>query len=326
LHGLGEDGEAAMLVACDETPEVRAILWSPEASVELPSLGGPSVTPYGVLGGGAALGCAESSDPYGADTFVSRPVFWEGGVVHDLGTLGGPLGCALASNARGLVVGACQPDRIDPSLDRRPMRACAWSTAGVRDLGDLGGGEAVAYDVNSRGWVAGSSTTAASAEAPGEEHAFVSTGKTLHDLGTLGGAFSLAWALNERGEVVGMSYTGEPSRPGVVSFHAFAWRRGTLRDLGTLGGSMSEAFDVNGDGVIVGWSSLEAPVDGTIDHAAVWQGDGPAIDLNALVADSRGCVLTRALSINDAGTVLADAHCYDGDQVVILEPIESRNR
>ena len=83
---------------------------------------------------------------------------WDAEGVHDLGTLGGPLGSATAANGRGIIVGTCQP--LDPVLGTLPPRACVWRDGGVVGLSGLGGPEAWASDVNARGWIVGNSDTA----------------------------------------------------------------------------------------------------------------------------------------------------------------------
>jgi len=309
-HGLSDEGFATLVLSCEQAPHSRAVLWT-GASLPLGSLGGSSVTPYGVARGGIVLGAS-------GDGSETSPVIWDDGVPRDLGTLGGPHGGALAANARGTIVGGCQAGEVEPSLHRRPIRACVWTDSGVRDLGDLGGAEASAYDINGRGWVVGSSLTPLPHDGWFEEHAFLVAAKPMRDLGTLGGPQSYAWALNERGDVVGMSYT-TPSRTGELTFHAFLWRRNVLQDLGTLGGTMSEAIDVNDDGAIVGWSQLAKGDGVTSEHAVLWR-EGVPLDLNDLVDDAKGCVLMRALAINGGGSILADARCPDGDQVVVLKP------
>jgi probable HAF family extracellular repeat protein len=317
-HGLSGDGRALMVVACEGAPGVRAIRWAAGRSVELAAPGAPIATPYGLGPGDVVVGSAETADLDDDGPRVARPVVWENGSARDLGTLGGTLGGALAINAHGTIVGACQAEGTEPWLPG-PMRACAWSSGGVvRDLGDLGGTHAAAYDINDRGWIVGSSAMRVASGAAFEEHAFLLAGKKMRDLGTLGGQASFAWAINERGDVVGASYTGEPAPPGEVSFRAFLWRGNTLRDLGTLGGSISEALDVNDDGLIVGWSRLQDPVDGEADHAVIWLKEIP-LDLNDLIVEAHGCVVTRATSIDAAGSILADARCFDGNHVVILE-------
>jgi len=313
-HGLGHDGAAAGILVCDGGPAFQAVAWNGSEVTELPTLGGPSATPYGVGRDGLIVGMAETPETYDSESHVQRPVVWDAGTVRDLETLGGPLGAATAINASGMIVGVSQPATDDPSLGRKPVRACVWDAWSIRDIGDLGGPEAFAHDVNDRGWVVGNSTTRIRLGAWFEEHAFLYDGHSMRDLGTLGGPVSLAWAINSNGDVVGYSYPATPA-PELLSWHAFVWHRGTMIDLGTLGGQFSEALDINDRGDIVGWSRLG----NSVDHAVLWRW-GQLLDLNAVVPGDTECVLTRATAINDQGQILADASCDGRPRVALLTP------
>ena len=321
-HGLDERGNAVAQMSCDGWLSARGVMWSEGAMTELPSLGGPNATPYGLLADGVVVGMADTREMYDETSFVARAVIWEGGAPRVLKSLGGSQSSAMAINARGTVVGACQPVEVSGQLGRRPLRACSWNSGRVRELGDLGGQESAAYDVNRKGWIAGSATTATPLPSGFgfEEHAFVSNGKSMRDLGTLGGPFSLAWAINDRGDAVGQSLTAELGESGERPVHAFLWRRGAMRDLGTLGGPLSTALDVNTVGDIVGWSRLTEPIGNIFDHAVLWHAD-VMIDLNDVLDDARGCEVTGATAINDRGQILANARCGDDDRVVLLEPL-----
>jgi probable HAF family extracellular repeat protein len=261
---------------------------------------------------------------YDSQYHVTRPVVWDEGVARDLGTLGGPLGAAAAMNPSGTIVGVCQPDTEYPSLKRRPSRACVWKGGAIQDLGDLGGPEAAALDVNNRGWIVGFSTTGTPLPAVDyfEEHAFLFDGRRMRDLGTLGGPASIAYSLNNRGEIVGFSYPADYNAGGALSWSAFVWRDGAMHDLDGLGGPFSVALDINDRGDIVGWSFPPAPIENWPDRALLWRDDEP-LDLNDLVPDRSGCILTSATSINNAGDILANARCDYKQRVVLLTPYRS---
>jgi len=311
-HGLGQRGEAVGVLSCDGGPASKAVMWDDAGLTELPTLGGPSAMPFGIGSSGLVVGMAETSEMYDADYNVQRPVLWDTATIRELGTLGGPLGVATAMSDSGVVVGASQGANDDPSLGRKPLRACVWDGESILDIGDLGGLESVAYDVNDRGWIVGWSTTGAPLGPWFEEHAFVYDGGSMLDLGTLGGSTSLAWAINAAGDVVGYSYTA----PGTPSRHAFLWRKGSLIDLGTLGGPFSEALDINDRGDIVGWSRRAD----FVDHAVLWR-EGRVLDLNDLAAGAAGCVVTRATAIANRGDILADVRCGGRSRVALLTPM-----
>jgi probable HAF family extracellular repeat protein len=325
-HGLAQSGDAAGIILCEGEYVPKAVRWGPTGMTELPTLGGPSATPFGIGRNGVVVGFAETPEMYDSESHVQRPVIWEGVVARDLGTLGGPLGAATAINSSGLIVGTSQLPTVDPLLERRPLRACAWEAGSIRDLGDLGGPEASAYDVNERGSIVGSSTTTIFLPSglALEEHAFLFDGRSMRDLGTLGGRFSLAYAINSKGDVVGISTPPTPpsSRS---SWHAFIWAKDAMRDLGTLGGPYSAAFDINNRGDVVGWSQTSQDSDFS-QHAVLWRGNQP-LDLNDLVSGAApDCVLTSATAITERGNILADMQCGGRPRVVILDPVDDDGR
>jgi probable HAF family extracellular repeat protein len=144
----------------------------------------------------------------------------------------------------------------------------------------------------------------------------------MRDLGTVGGPASFAYSVNVRGEVVGFSIPASDTGGGLPTLHAFVWWEGSMRDLGTLGGAFSEAMDINDQGDIVGWSFTAAPLENWPDRAVLWHGD-EAFDLNDLVPDRAGCVLTRATAIDNAGAILANARCDYKQRVVLLTPVRA---
>jgi probable HAF family extracellular repeat protein len=77
-------------------------------------------------------------------------------------------------------------------------------------------------------------------------------------------------------------------------------------DLGTLGGRESFAFGINDAGQVVGWSHTSTTA-GT-QHAFIIGSNGVGMaDLNSLVSQSGGVVLTEAQGINNLGQVAAIA-------------------
>src|SRR5262245_52391610 len=60
FHGLGENGEAAGILVCDDGPASQAVSWDEFGVAELATLGGPSAAPFGVARKGVVLGWAET--------------------------------------------------------------------------------------------------------------------------------------------------------------------------------------------------------------------------------------------------------------------------
>jgi len=123
------------------------------------------------------------------------------------------------------------------------------------------------------------------------------------DLGTLGGANSRAWAINDSGIVAGQAETSTGET------HAFIYNDlAGMVDIGTLGGSDSWAYDINAQGHVVGMSLTE---DGEL-HAFIWDGIGMT-DLNALLPEGSGWVLTVARGVNDRDEIVGWGY-YNGEQ------------
>ena len=90
-------------------------------------------------------------------------------------------------------------------------------------------------------------------------------------------------------------------------------RDGVIHDLGTLGGAFSTARGINNAGHIVGGSLTG----GDECHHAFLYVDGEMLDLNDLIEP--GWEVVHALSINDAGDILAIANNGGGDLPVLLK-------
>jgi probable HAF family extracellular repeat protein len=95
----------------------------------------------------------------------------------------------------------------------------------------------------------------------------------------------------------------------------------SLTDLGTLGGSFSVANDINALGILVGSSATGA---GSDVHAFVY--DTVMRDLNNLLVNGFGWVLTDAEGINDlgqitgTGTIGGQSHAFRLTPTTVPEP------
>jgi probable HAF family extracellular repeat protein len=166
--------------------------------------------------------------------------FYAGGVMRDLGTLGGSISVAFGINDLGQIVGRSRNAAGE-------VHAFLYERGVMTDLGTLGGTFSTARALNAQGWIVGGS------RLPNQQmRAFVVIRGVMRELGTLGGTYSEAFAINNAGVIVGAAHilAEEP--------HAFAYHNGTMTDLGTLGGAYSVAFGVNDLGHIVGESETSS--------------------------------------------------------------------
>jgi probable HAF family extracellular repeat protein len=182
---------------------------------------------------------------------------WSGGVLVDLGTLGGSSSSAYGINATGETAGA--------SITAGGRFHAFFSNGGtLQDLGTLGGANSYGMALNDAGQVAGNAQTGA-----GYMTAFLWDGQQMKGLGTLGGTQSYAYGINSAGDVVGYSWTSD----GVT--HGFLYRGGMMLDLNSLleigsGWTIDGAYGINEAGQIL--------------TQATYQGEHYAVDLNPTLA------------------------------------------
>lgn len=203
-----------------------------------------------------------------------RAKFYDGRMVRDLGTLGGPAATIAALNDAGQVAGS---SRI--SATSTVEHAFRWSKeTGMVKLAPPGVLSSSASDINSRGWVAGS------AQFPGEppeewRRAFRWTpGTGMVGLGALERGANGA-ALNDAGTVVGSS----ASRP-------VQWPATSPVPLESSGG-FGYANDINNAGQVVGAAGrpgsnvavLWTPQNGLVDFGLRMRSVAQKINAHGLV-------------------------------------------
>jgi probable HAF family extracellular repeat protein len=187
--GVSENGLVDPVI---NFPELEPVVWKGGRIIRLGTFGGTFGQANAINDRGQVVGFATNTIPtpvsiaaFGCDVDLpvpteSRAFIWDGGDIHDLGTLGGTDSCALSINERGQVAGYSFTD----SSSNPPVHPFLWHHGTMLDLGTLGGTFALTFALNNRGEVAGFSFL------PGDSvsHPSLWHRGQIIDLGTLGGA------------------------------------------------------------------------------------------------------------------------------------------
>jgi probable HAF family extracellular repeat protein len=304
-------------------PLEKAVLWRNGKLTDLGTLGGNQSDAGAVNDRGQVAGAALNSVPdpipdsagvlgenncavLPINTTEVRAFVWQDGVMHDLGTLGGPDAMASWINNDGLVAGqSFTSSVVNASTGYPTMDPFLWHDGKMIDLGTLGGTSGTANWLTDRGDVIGTSNL----KGDQTHHAFVWRGGKMIDLGTLGGSNSEAFFANEAGDIVGRA---DFSSNG-TDHHAFLSHGGKMIDLGTVDGDPSStAYSINARDQVVGDSSG--------GHAWLWE-NGSIRDLNSLISPASTLSMEAAAFINDRGEIYGTAVLPNGSQhVVVLVP------
>lgn len=252
------------------------------ADFTLTDLGSVTISPstYVYFGSSNATGGA-TGDIYSTTTGENHAYYYQSGVGHDIGTLGGSYAFATSMNSSNNIAGYS-------SIAGDSAYHALYYDGSMHDLGTLGGTDSYANSINSTNSVVGESAIANDAGY----HAFLYNG-TMQDLGTLGGNYSGAYAINDNNVIVGYSSTTDDAES-----HAFMYSNGAMNDLGTLGGFYSSAYGISSNGLIVGDSNLVG--DENSSHAFLY--DGVMHDLGTLGGD-----YSSAFAVNSLGWVLGNS-------------------
>jgi probable HAF family extracellular repeat protein len=213
------------------------------------------------------------------------------------------LSSARGINRHGMVVGAVKRSGLTD------YQAFVWQDGETTLLvNTLGGSYSTANAVSDSGVVVGTAT-----DANGFEHAFrYENGQMVGLPAAQRGPRDEAYAVNAAGDVVGACVLANFHR------HACLWKGGGVVDLGALpDAAWSKAFGINDAGVAVGQSGGE----GHAPHAVVFR-DGQVMSLNTLTTLPSGVRLDVAITINDAGQIVAQGKDANGRRHSYwLEPV-----
>jgi probable HAF family extracellular repeat protein len=179
----------------------HAFLLDRGQKIDLGTLGGRDSVAINVNSRGQVIGFAEAAldkDP-DLDFVPFRPALWQGGVVKDLGTLGGKLRVAFIINRQGQGAGTSTlPGDAE-------YHAFFWKDGRMQDLGTLPGDTlSNGNGLNGKGQIVGESDN----PDTGSRRAFIWENGLMTDLNTLipadsGWQLSVALDTNGRGQITG---------------------------------------------------------------------------------------------------------------------------
>jgi len=290
----------------------HAILWYPNYTKDLGTLGGPNSA---LLENFSGFSETSTADPLNQDTcetgthLICLPITVVNGKAVALPLLGGNSGAAFGNNQLGQVAGAAQTSVHDPSclVSGEPVAPAyqilqeapaVWTNGHVRQLPlPSGDSEGSANAINDFGQATGSTGDCMSNTAA---HAVVWRHGQPIILPTLGGLMNNnTFAINDFGQI-----TGTSDLAGDLTGHATLWQNGTVLDLGTLSGDYSSyGSSINNFGQIVGSS---CDMSGNC-RGFLWE-KGNMIDLNTLIPSNPNLSLVLGATIDDAGVIVGYAY------------------
>jgi probable HAF family extracellular repeat protein len=266
---------------------------------------------------------------------LTQPFIWtKAGGMRGLGAVAGPgefvpdprnWNCSIPFygseiNARGQMIGYTTDYISDYQF------GFLWTSAG--GMSEFGGSwpPTFANDISNTGEIVGQNS-----DAFDRGFATTWTQGVATDLGTLvNGYASSANGVNDLGFVVGWSTT-DPLFPSDSPVHAILWTpSGALSDLGTLNGDTSSAaVRINFFGQVIGNSgntlysihsvSVAAPF-AVIGRPFIWTESSGMRDLNTLIPQNSGWVLTSATDINVWGQIVGSGMRYGHPRGFLLTP------
>jgi probable HAF family extracellular repeat protein len=275
----------------------RAVRYTPGVGWEdVPALGGFSVA-NGINAAGDLVGYR--SAPAGVRAFR----YSDGAGVQDIDPLpGGMFSAGFAINAAGEVVGYSNI----ASQELRAFRAAPGLP--TEELPTLGGAFALGCGINDAGQIAGMASTAAGVQHAVRIDPDQPSPVDLSSFDGAGGA-SAACAIGADGRVGGQAdQSGSP--------HAFRFFGSGLTLLDTFASTRSNTESIAG-GTSVGW--YEQASDGAMRAFVHTDADG-SLDLNTLIDEGTGWVLSMAKAVNASGVIVGEGTLNGAPALFRLTP------
>jgi probable HAF family extracellular repeat protein len=325
MVGISDNGQQDPLNPA--LPQVHAVLWEHGKMTDLGTFAGGydtwanAVNSRGEIAGQAYNTIPDVNSLFGYG-YQSRALYWNNGVVQDLGTLGtGTDADAVLINERGQVVGVSYINSI-PNATCAGISAFNFTTGsflwdrknGMKDIGSLGGACTLANDLNNQGQIVGGSSLTGDTTV----HPFVwnaATGVTdLLDLSD--SSYGFAEGENAHGDVAGGACDS-------VTCYALLWRKSGRHWHKTILSTVTDnafSISINASEQVVGnvGTNSSAPF--------LWEDGGPIVDLNTLVPPGSGLQLIEAHQINDRGQIAIGALDANGNnRSVVLIPCDENH-
>lgn len=213
---------------------------------------------------------------------ILHAILYKNSQIIDIGGLTAFGSQAFAINDKSQIVGqSCMASNCSP------LHGFIYNNGVMTDLGTLGGQQTIPIGINNSGKVVGQSF-----DSSNNSRAFIYSNGVISDLGVVGQ--SRARAINDSDQIV-----GDTAISGGLSA-AFLYDKGTTTMLSSLPGfTNSIALGINKNGVIVGAAFSTTAFSG---HAFIYE-NGALKDINDLIPNDQGWVLSEARSINDFGAI-----------------------
>ncbi|HYM76327.1 MAG TPA: hypothetical protein VE377_10155 [Candidatus Dormibacteraeota bacterium] len=324
MAGISDNGQQDPLNPA--LPQIHGVLWDHGQMIDLGTLPGGAddlwANAVNNRGEVAGQGYNTIPDPYSFNGYgyQSRAIYWNKGVMQDLGTLGtGTDAVALLINERGQVLGVSYVDSNPSAFCSGVQIGFVFTTGsfiwdknnGMQDIGTLGGTCTVAYDLNNRGQVVGQSSQAGD---PTNVAFIWDRASGMKQLPTAANLYGAAFAINGAGAIAG--YGDAPDG----QTNAILWRRAggkwQATYLGNLhSGDCALGLSINPSGQVVGISGPNGCV--TV-LPFLWEDGGPMVDLNTLVPPNSSLQLLEALQINNRGEIAGNGVDANGNNHAVL--------
>lgn len=302
-YGLNDNGMVVGQSFNTTTGLKEAVVWDNGIVMSLGTQGlARSVNNAGTIVG--ETGNVSLGNPNG------RAFKYEGGVLTDIGDLGGTYSGAYDINESGVITGYSCTDTNFACIFR--SHGYRYEGGSMTDLGavSVATGYSRGHGINDNGDIAGRGSLV---EFSGSEKHMVRWDSANNLTSVVGpDTYSAAQQINNNGIVVGNGYAFGTTMRGLV------WdaSNNLTAVMGTFGGDTSRAWSINDLGTIVGYADAA----GNAKRALVsYDGGTTLLDLNSLAVDLTGWAsLDEAYDINASGQIVGIGTLTDGSRGAFL--------